>query len=83
MNWDPAKGEVKAPLLLWGPYLWADGITPRKSDGLVYKRKDLGPDGTHPSQEFGRQKVAEQILKFFKTDPLAKGWFLGKPGATP
>jgi hypothetical protein len=32
LNYDPARGAVKAPLLLWGPYLWADGVTPRKGD---------------------------------------------------
>ena len=31
LNYDAAKGEVKSPLLLWGPYLWADGETPRKA----------------------------------------------------
>jgi hypothetical protein len=29
LNYDPSRGPVKAPLLLWGPYLWADGTTPR------------------------------------------------------
>lgn len=67
---------VKAPLLLWGPYLWADGVTPRKSDGLTWPRTDLGPDGTHPSQS-GRDKVAKLLLTFFKEDPLAKSWFVG------
>jgi hypothetical protein len=66
-----------SPLLLWGPYLWADGTTPRKSDGLVWRREDLGPDGTHPS-ESGRLKVANQLLTFFKTNPLAKSWFVGR-----
>ena len=80
LNCDPARGAVKAPLLLWGPYLWADGLTPRKSDGLVWRPEDLGPDGTHPSPASGRQKVAELLLKFFKTSPLAKGWFLGSRG---
>jgi hypothetical protein len=75
LNYDPARGEVKAPLLLWGPYLWADGIKPRQSDGLVWLREDLGPDGTHPSPS-GRQKVAEMLLTFFKTDPTAKQWFV-------
>lgn len=70
------SGEIegKAPLLLWGPYLWADGATPRKSDGLVWKREDLAGDGTHPSQS-GRDKVGRMLLSFFKTDPLAKSWF--------
>jgi hypothetical protein len=75
LNYDPARGEVKAPLLLWGPYLWADGVKPRQSDGLVWLREDLGPDGTHPSPS-GRQKVAEMLLTFFKTDPTAKQWFV-------
>ena len=78
LNYDAAKGEVKSPLLLWGPYLWADGETPRKADGLIYKREDLrDDDGTHPS-DTGRQKVSEQLLKFLKTDPTAKSWFTGK-----
>jgi hypothetical protein len=74
LNYDPAQGAIKAPLLLWGPYLWADGITPRQSDGLVWLREDLGPDGTHPSTS-GRQKVAEMLLAFFKTDSNARQWF--------
>ena len=74
-NFDPARGPVNSPLLLWGPYLWGDGLTPRKAGGLVWKREDLGPDGTHPS-ESGRKKVADLLLKFFKTDPDAKMWFV-------
>ncbi|MGV3608725.1 MAG: hypothetical protein ACO1RA_20140 [Planctomycetaceae bacterium] len=69
------QGErTNAPLLLWGPYLWADGITPRKADGMHYLREDLAQDGTHPSQQ-GRQKVASFMLNFFLTDPLTKPWF--------
>lgn len=75
LNYDPKKGPVRAPLLLWGPYLWADGIIPRKSDGLVWERKDLGQDGVHPSRE-GGQKVADLLLNFFKKDPGASTWFL-------
>jgi hypothetical protein len=75
LNHDPAKGTVKAPLLLWGPYLWADGTTPRRGDGLVWERQDLAGDGTHPSQS-GRKKVAEMLLKFFTEDPLARTWFV-------
>ena len=75
LNYDPARGEVQAPLLLWGPYLWADGIKARQGDGLVWTRDDLGPDGTHPSPA-GRQKVAELLWKFFQTDANTKSWFL-------
>jgi hypothetical protein len=74
LNYDPKRGDVKAPLLLWGPYMWADGVKPRASDGLTYTRDDLGPDGTHPSPQ-GREKVARLMLNFYKTDPLAKSWF--------
>jgi hypothetical protein len=75
LNYDAQRGPVKAPLLLWGPYLWADGITPRASDKLTYTREDLAGDGTHPS-EAGREKVARLMLHFYKTDPLAKAWFV-------
>lgn len=75
LNYDSARGPVKAPLLLWGPYLWANGEQGRKGDDLVWLREDLASDGTHPSQS-GRRKVAELLLKFLKTDPTARGWFL-------
>jgi hypothetical protein len=75
LNYDATKGKVKSALLLWGPYLWADGETPRKADGLIYKREDLrDDDGTHPS-DTGRRKVADQLLKFLKSDATAQSWF--------
>jgi hypothetical protein len=79
LNYDASQGPVQAPVLLWGPYLWADGVKPRKDDGLVWLREDLAGDGTHPSTS-GRRKVAEMLLTFFKTDPNAKGWFLNPSG---
>jgi len=75
LNHDPRRGKVVAPVLLWGPYLWADGITPRKSDGLVWQRGDFVNDGVHPTVQ-GREKVASQLLRFFKDDALTKTWFL-------
>jgi hypothetical protein len=74
LNFDPAKGDVKAPLLLWGPYLWSDGVNPRKCDGLTYEESDLGRDGTHPS-DAGQVKVAQLLQKFFKADPFVSRWF--------
>ena len=79
LNFDPARGDVKTPLLLWGPYLWADGTNARKSDGLTWVPEDLGGDGTHPSPASGRTKVARLLLDFVKTNPNAKGWFLAPP----
>lgn len=68
----PASGGV--PLLLWGPYLWAEGEKGRKLDSLKYMPEDFAPDGVHPSNS-GREKVALQLLDFFATNPLAKSWF--------
>ncbi len=76
LNFDAHRGAVKAPLLLWGPYLWADGTTPRADDKLVYTRDDLARDGTHPSPS-GREKVAKLLLEFCKGDELAAPWFTG------
>lgn len=82
LNPDPARGVVRAPLLLWGPYLWGDGLTPR-ADGLVWRCEDfVANDGTHPSPS-GRHKVASLLLGFFKSDPTARGWFMADPAATP
>jgi hypothetical protein len=75
LNFSSEKRAIQAPLLLWGPYLWADGTTPRKADNLIYTRDDLAADGTHPS-ETGRDKVAKLMLDFFKNDALAKPWFV-------
>ena len=67
---------MKAPLVLWGPYLWADGVNAAQE-----RRPGLGGEGpgrddrTHPSDS-GRKKVAELISKFFKTDPFAQTWYL-------
>jgi len=75
LNYDASKGKVQSPLLLWGPYLWANGVKGRKLDDLVWKEADFARDGTHPGNS-GRDKVARQLLKFFKTDATAKTWFV-------
>ena len=74
MEREPALADGKAPLLLWGPYLWAEGTKGRRLDGLKWEPQDFTGDGVHPS-ESGRMKVARQLLEFFATDPLAKSWF--------
>ncbi len=63
-----------APWLAWGPYLWANGMTPR-ADGTIWTIGDLQNDGTHPSQS-GQQKVGAMLLDFFKTSPATSCWFL-------
>ncbi len=74
LNYDPAKGEVKAPWLSWGPYLWARGTDPR-GDGFSYQESDFSPaDGTHESPA-GQLKIGKQLLHFFKTDTTTRGWF--------
>ena len=74
LNADPCKGAVKAPVLLWGPYLWADGTAGRKDNRIKWLREDLGGDGTHPGPA-GQAKVAGLLLDFLKTDPSSKPWF--------
>ena len=69
-NPSPDRG---IPWVSWGPYLWADGLTPR-SDGLIWERSDFEPDGVHPSAQ-GVLKVATMLLEFFQNDTAAKPWF--------
>ena len=87
LNFDPAQGAVVAPWLSWGPYLWADGLTPR-SDGLTWACSELNvSDGTHPSAT-GRAKVADSLLAFVRRDVTTAPWYtlpgtLGVGGARP
>jgi hypothetical protein len=71
------NGRLKGPFLLWGPYLWTDGLAGR-SDGLVWTCDDVEEDGTHPSRS-GIQKVVNMLTTFFKTDPTAKRWYVARP----
>lgn len=74
---DAPLAEGKFPTLLWGPYLWGAGPTPRKADNLVWKPEDLSGDGTHPSH-LGAQKVAALLLEFFTHDANSVPWFVKK-----
>jgi hypothetical protein len=69
--------DMSIPWVSWGPYLWADGLTPR-SDGLLWERSDFEPDGVHPSAQ-GALKVATKLFEFFENDPSAQHWFLSQP----
>lgn len=73
---DPVAGDLgpgAAPLLAWGPYMWADGTTPR-GDGLRWLRSDYEPDNVHPSAA-GEEKAGRMLLDFFRTSPYAQPWF--------
>lgn len=77
LNFDPAHGPVVAPWCAFGTYNWANGTTPR-SDGLTWSCSDFQADGTHPAPS-GRAKVAQALLQFLHTDPIAAAWYLRAP----
>lgn len=73
LNPDPSRGRVRSPVLLWGPYYWANGPFP-SSTGLNYLPGDFLPDGVHPGAT-GSYKAAGEMTRFFLTDPFATPWF--------
>lgn len=70
-NLDYVNGT--APWLAWGPYLWADGLTPRE-DGMTWTCADMQTDGTHPAQS-GEEKVGSMLLQFMLNSPYSRPWF--------
>lgn len=69
---DPLLDKGVAPVLLWGPYLWAAGETPR-ADGLSWPQSDFEPDFIHPNDD-GERKVGTLLSAFFNQDPVAAPW---------
>jgi hypothetical protein len=78
MNFNPANGTVVSPVVLWGPYLWTDGLNPR-NDGLIWERTDVENDAVHPSPT-GEMKVALMLDEFFNNAPSSTPWY-SKPAA--
>jgi hypothetical protein len=75
LDFDLAKGPVRAPWIAWGPYNWADGMKAR-SDGLQWFKTDMrANDHTHPSEQ-GCEKVSAMVLDFVKKDQTARVWYL-------
>lgn len=70
LNYDAAKGQVKAPWLSWGPYLWANAAGDRPFAAGDYS----AADGTHLSPA-GQEKAGRLLLQFLHADPTAALWF--------
>ena len=77
---------VNAPVLTWGPNLWADDGK-ANSEGLAWFPDDFSSsDGTHPVENVagkGAEKAAARILQFFKTDIYTASWFTQSSYPTP
>jgi hypothetical protein len=73
LNYGQLPGPIRSPVLLWGPYLWADGTTPR-SDGLTWVASDFEGDFTHPGPT-AEQKVSNMLAGFFANDATAAPWW--------
>lgn len=81
LNADPAAGPVVAPVLLWGPYLWARGNTPRASDGRNWPIGHVETDHVHPAAP-GEAQVAQWLADFLAHEPSAGPWRDRVPGET-
>lgn len=81
LRFDASQGAPQAPWLSWGPYLWADGLTPR-SDGFTWACSSFQSDGTHPSAT-GRDIVADSLLAFFEQDDTTAPWYSNAVAGIP
>jgi hypothetical protein len=80
LNFEPARGPVKAPWLSWGPYWWANGANKRK-DGFHFEKTDYRENDQMHHSEAGMKKMGHELLRFFKTDTTTRPWFTkGLPG---
>jgi hypothetical protein len=72
------ESDRDGPTVLWGPYLWADGDTPR-DDGLTWLPDDFqAKDGVHPTLS-GSFKVAEQMMAVLHGPTAASLWYFRSP----
>jgi hypothetical protein len=83
--WDTRIGDLNyekgiAPWIAWGPYLWANGTTPR-SDGLTWQRDDFLANGESLSEQ-GAHKAASLLFDFLLHEPTATNWFLDPSPST-
>jgi hypothetical protein len=73
---DSIAGDLSlgvAPKLVWGSYMWADGIAPRL-DGFTWNSEDvLAQSPCHPSPS-GVTKTADLLLNFMRATPYGSGW---------
>jgi Cu/Ag efflux protein CusF len=77
LSFAAGQGDVKAPWLSWGPYLWANGSS-KRTDGFSYDKDDFtANDGTHLTPA-GQEKVGRLMLRFFQTDTTTRSWFTAK-----
>jgi len=74
-----AAGGAGGPWVGWGPYLWAEGESPR-SDLLSWRRGDFAADGERLSKQ-GSVRAAGRLLEFLHVDAQARSWYLAQPGA--
>ena len=82
LNFDSNQGAVHAPWLSWGPYLWADGLLGRNSDGLIWRCTEFQSDGTHPADS-ARTFVADSLDVFFRNDASTRPWYVAATASLP
>jgi hypothetical protein len=75
LNFDPDRGPIESPWLSWGPYLWANGEVPRR-DGFRFQLDDFMENDRMHESPSGQLKIGGELLRFFKTDPTTRRWFL-------